>query len=409
MPRLSEWKRFVELRWRSATTAAAILFILANVPAGASAVCNNVPVAARHIERTRSVTVDPSGNMRTVIHERVKILSMAGAEAFKVVSFPSNPPFQQSIVIGAWKESPDGNKSTATRSESRHWVADSASTINVEFEGLLPGDLVDYRIEIRQDSIVPGHFWNVFIPATEEPVDHAEFSIELPAAVPLHFQLFNLTGSPSVTKQGASARYSFIFRDVAPDNCDGEPRGKVFVTTAGSWDQVAAWAGNVYLGRASLGAEGNRKVKALVAGLTDEEAKIKTLAAFVGSTIAYGNLAQTRSPYEPFPAEEVLQSRQGDCKDMAVLLVGLLRAAGIKAYPALARRHPERPLNEEPPSPYYFDHAVVVLPDGRGEYRWLDPTAMGCEPTAPPLDCAALILKDSGYDLRTYSPQLRHD
>ena len=45
--------------------------------------------------------------------------------------------------------------------------------------------------------------------------------------------------------------------------------------------------------------------------------------------------------YRPHPPQQVMERRWGDCKDKALLLVDLLREAGIEAYPALALLDPE--------------------------------------------------------------------
>jgi transglutaminase-like putative cysteine protease len=142
----------------------------------------------------------------------------------------------------------------------------------------------------------------------------------------------------------------------------------------------------------------------LTEGIDDGAGRIAALATYVGTAIAYVNPDGNHSLFEPAPASEVLRTARGDCKDMAVLLVAMLREAGISAYPALTRRRAERPLADELPSPYYFDHAVVVVSDALGRYRWLDPTAMSGEPPEISGDCVALVLEEQAFDFRRCTP-----
>ena len=75
----------------------------------------------------------------------------------------------------------------------------------------------------------------------------------------------------------------------------------------------------------------------------------------------------------PSPPTVVFTRRYGDCKDKATLLVSILRAAKIVAYPALVSSTHGLTLDESSPSPNRFDH-VLVQADLDGETYWLDPT-----------------------------------
>ena len=56
---------------------------------------------------------------------------------------------------------------------------------------------------------------------------------------------------------------------------------------------------------------------------------------FVQNKIRYVSLSFGSNAYHPHHPDEVLQNRYGDCKDKSLLLLSLLRAAGIQAWPAL--------------------------------------------------------------------------
>jgi len=66
--------------------------------------------------------------------------------------------------------------------------------------------------------------------------------------------------------------------------------------------------------------------------------------------------------YTPHNADEVLKNRYGDCKDYAILLQSLLKAAGIKSYTALINWGNEFRVLPTP-SPFQFNHAIIYLPD----------------------------------------------
>lgn len=106
----------------------------------------------------------------------------------------------------------------------------------------------------------------------------------------------------------------------------------------------------------------------------------------------------------PEPASEVIQSRYGDCKAKANLLVQLLAALDIEAHFVLVQRGGE-PDTLDPDFPAWaFNHAVVVVPDpqgtGEGPPLWLDATdgvcPLGMMPPGAP-GRQALVLADEPY------------
>jgi hypothetical protein len=75
----------------------------------------------------------------------------------------------------------------------------------------------------------------------------------------------------------------------------------------------------------------------------------------------------------PAPAETVVRRRFGDCKDMAFLLVRLLRGLGIAARPVLVNALWRRSVSNFLPSSRVFNHAVVEF-EVENEKRWVDVT-----------------------------------
>jgi transglutaminase-like putative cysteine protease len=136
---------------------------------------------------------------------------------------------------------------------------------------------------------------------------------------------------------------------------------------AGSWEAVGRWYEGI-LTQVPRGAGPVRsKARELVAGVDDKRRRIEALTAFARRQVRYVAVEVGIGGYRPHPPQQVMERLWGDCKDKALLLVDLLREAGIEAYPALARLDPEGRVDRDFPSPYQFNHMIVAVPaDGLG-------------------------------------------
>ena len=155
--------------------------------------------------------------------------------------------------------------------------------------------------------------------------------------------------------------------DVGRASCAGEKcRRAVCLFIKGDWAEL----GRDYLKQIDTLLKPDAKVKSLAAELvgtlkTDEE-KIRALTAHVQKNVTYQAIEFGRRAHIPKPAERVLTSRYGDCKDQALLLYQLCKAAGIPAQLALINSN----NNLEPalPSLDQFNHMIVRLPGQKAAF-----------------------------------------
>lgn len=153
--------------------------------------------------------------------------------------------------------------------------------------------------------------------------------------------------SPGIAADGAVLRYAW-----------GDSAG---------WDSVGRWMEGL-IGQVPRGSEAVRgKARALTSGLADRRARLEALAAFARRQVRYVAVEVGIGGFRPHPPQQVMERLWGDCKDKALLLVELLKEAGIEAYPALIRFDPEARVDREFPSPFWFNHMIVAVPaDGLG-------------------------------------------
>ncbi len=105
-----------------------------------------------------------------------------------------------------------------------------------------------------------------------------------------------------------------------------------------------------------------RRARDLIAGIPGRRERLAALLDFARRQVRYVAVEVGIGGYRPHAPAEVLGRGWGDCKDKALLLVELLREAGIAAYPALIRAGEEGRLDRDFPSVDQFNHVIVAVP-----------------------------------------------
>jgi hypothetical protein len=118
----------------------------------------------------------------------------------------------------------------------------------------------------------------------------------------------------------------------------------------------------------------NQVFKEIFNGNETRDEKINKLINYVQDDIRYMGMESGIGSIKPFPPEQVIKQRFGDCKDKSLLLVSLLKQIGIEqAYPALVNTYLRNETNKQFPSGEIFNHCIVNFIVDSVNY-WVDPT-----------------------------------
>jgi tetratricopeptide (TPR) repeat protein len=173
-------------------------------------------------------------------------------------------------------------------------------------------------------------------------------------------------------RRGAPVRP--VLEPFPPRDTDVAPH--VAFTTGRSWEELARRYSEVVDGRLR-GSDLTGIARRVVPEGTPRAAAVRLLVAWLHQNVRYTGLEFGAAAIIPAPPDETLGRRYGDCKDLSLLLVGLLRATGIEAHVALLRTQWFE-VSPDLPGLGEFDHAIVRV-DGK-EPIWIDAT----DPFTPP-------------------------
>lgn len=179
---------------------------------------------------------------------------------------------------------------------------------------------------------------------------------------------------------GGHVRYSFEKTGIAPlaDENGSAPAEQVgpciHFTTIQDWADVGRWFTGLLKDRDLLTPALAAKVDDWTRGTSDPDAVLGILYGKVANDVRYAGLELGESDYQPHECNAVWDVQYGDCKDKANLLVAFLRHKGFPAYMTFLNATDAGLIDRRTPDFHVFSHAIVALPDGRGGYRFCDPT-----------------------------------
>ncbi|MBE0648890.1 MAG: DUF3857 domain-containing protein [Bacteroidales bacterium] len=139
-----------------------------------------------------------------------------------------------------------------------------------------------------------------------------------------------------------------------------------------SWVDVNHWAQKVF----ALNKEPDLDpvFTELFDGKETTDDKINKIIDYVQNDIRYMGIESGIGSIQPFPPEQVVTKRFGDCKDKSLLLTSLLKKIGIEqAYPALVNTNFQQMVADLYPSNEVFNHCIVTFTYNDSTY-WVDPS-----------------------------------
>lgn len=320
---------------------------------------------------------------------RIRVQSDAGVQALGELKFGYSSANEQINIEYVRVRKSDGSVVTADPSAVKEITPDIEhdSPVYTDFKeksvtvpSLQPGATLEYDVKVRLTTpLAAGEFWYAQNFLTDPIVLDESLEVNLPEGRAVTI------ASPGAEYATAhdGGRVIYIWKHTqlshpsanelkkeAADPKTASPA--VEFTTFKSWDDVAQWYAKLEQGRAEPTPEIRAKVMELTQGKTTELEKIQPLYDYVSKNIRYVSLSFGVGRYQPHSAGEVFANRYGDCKDKAILLAAMLRAAGISSDVALIPSSTK--LDETMPLPSQFDHVITAVPEA-DHIVWMDSTA----------------------------------
>ena len=342
-----------------------------------------------------------TGLSHNYIHRLYKVLTPDGAKSLSVIKFDYDPLSAWSEIRGVTIYHADGTQTVLDTAKvldypqparAIYWGAREKM---IEVGRLEPGDAVDVHLYRKgftyallgasddDERYIPpmkGHFYDIVPFYGNDPILLKVYQINVPDNKVLQYEVYNGEVSSKMWRKGDKLVYTFTKKNILPFK--GEPRSvdpsdiatKLLMSTSPDWKSKSTWFYGVNEDYKSFEANDaiRKKVNELLLNARDENDSVTILTHWAGDEIRYLGVTMGKGEgYTLHSGEMNFTDRCGVCKDKAGMLITMLRAAGIEAYPAMTMagsRIDYIPADQ-------FNHCVTVFKSRKdGRYHLLDPT-----------------------------------
>ncbi|HVP69511.1 MAG TPA: DUF3857 domain-containing protein [Anaeromyxobacteraceae bacterium] len=381
--------------------------------------------------------VYPSGLSATYVQAVVKAYTARGADALRSQGLSYVPGRQDLRVERARVWKPDGTlveaHQEADHSTSEPWYRlyyDTRARV-VSFPALAAGDVLElsWRIDdVASENLLSDYFGEVVPFADSVRKLESRYVLLAPEGRPIYANEVSLPGLERTERvlPGGVRERRFTARALPRTNPEpgmpgpGEVGRYVHVSTYASWADVAKFYEGLVREqlrpgpevRATAGRIAAEVKAAAPAGLSDAELRrelVRAVYDYVVTNTRYVGLEFGIHGYKPYPVDQVLVRRFGDCKDKASLMHALLEVLGIDSRLVLLRMRRLGSVPAQPASLAVFNHAILYVPEFD---LWLDGTATGSGSRELPGEdrgATALVVNPGGPPTFTVVPDSRVD
>ncbi|MFA5276096.1 MAG: DUF3857 domain-containing protein [Candidatus Omnitrophota bacterium] len=368
------------------------------------------------------IEITTQGTEVSNLHYLIKIFNERGKEEFAEAQVGYDSTYEKVELEFARVIKPDGAVSEVgkrhIRDVSRYMefpLYSNARVFIISFPELTEGSIIEYKVKVTNNYLInKKDFVFSSLLQAGEPILSADLLLKCPKNSPLrikylneNYNTFKADLKPQVEEKDGSSVYKWHFSNIPqitpeahmPPQVEINPA--IIISTFNSWQDVYKWWWQLAQEKISADGAIKTEVKRLTEGKLNDKDKARAIYNFCAQHIRYVAVEYGQAGYEPHAAADIFRNRYGDCKDQAVLLVTMLREAGLSAYPVLIPTKEDYDLDADFPS-MLFNHSIAALFLG-DEVIFMDTTAETCSfEDLPVADQArhVLVFQDKGFQIK---------
>ncbi len=347
------------------------------------------------------------GTCKTTDYLLAKILTESGFKDYGEMKIPYYKTYDSIVVKTARVIKHDGtiidvpaemmkDISDASTEAMNIYESDALNRV-VTFKNLEVGDCVELLVEdYLYHTPMEGEFDGMEVFQLFDPILIKEAVVIGPKSKPLRHVAMNGKVKYSEKQMGDKVKYTWTAENV--DRIIQEPAmpaltevaPTVIFSTIESWEEISKWwnemAGKQMVLNDALRAE----IKTLTDGKNTRNEKIDAIYHYVAQKVRYMGLGTGKKKgLEPKPVTETYETKYGVCRDVATMMVAMLREADIPSEVVLTNMGSKIAYD----IPHIgFNHAIVAIKNDDGSFTYADPTVENSVDWLPAVEAKQQVL-----------------
>jgi transglutaminase-like putative cysteine protease len=333
-------------------------------------------------------SVAENGSVTTTRNRLIKVLTLRGRERYSNQAFLYNTDSEALTVVKGVTVRKSGrvveveedaiNDVTPAFLEGATMYANVFNKV-ISFPVAGPGSTMELQLLEERKPASDTSYSGIEHLGARDPLLQGSFAIRYPegADSPVTAGLSGELGG-EMRESSRAGEIVYSVADVAAlvEEEHMPPAAELYPTVLYSsyrdWSGPAAFFADAFYPHVQTDGAMAGRVADVTTGLTDQADIVRAIFLDVTTEIRNVHLNLGIGGYEPNDAEIVLENKYADTRDKAVLLVSMLRTAGIDAYPVLVAGATDARFTESVPTLSQFTRILVAYPDATG-VRFLDP------------------------------------
>ncbi|PKP23178.1 MAG: hypothetical protein CVU06_08940, partial [Bacteroidetes bacterium HGW-Bacteroidetes-22] len=325
----------------------------------------------------------PSDNIISIADDRQVILYENGgceirhSMLYKALTLKGIDNLKEYWISSLGTESYSIEKAEVLKKNGNRLQAE-VSDNHIVYTSLEPGDAVYliYKTKRHITGQMTKHFYESWLLNNWYPTLSNEYHLLVANGVKFDYSMKNSDLKPVITDADDFKLYTWTRSNTKsmPTESYMPPMGDIgellTISTLPDWDYIAKWYFDISFTKSKADTEIIEKVNELLAGkenLTQLE-KAQIFYNYIQKSIRYSSVSFRQSGTVPQKASEVLITRIGDCKDLAILFNSMCSVVGIRTNIVLVTIRENGASGEGLPT-FDFDHAISKAElDGKSYY-----------------------------------------
>ncbi len=339
-----------------------------------------------------SIKLHEDWSFTSKVHKKIKILKK-DSKHMGEIPIPYRKSREKITDIEACSITPDGKRHNYSKIQDikiyKNLSMYSDSRVKViTLPEVNIGSVLEYKAMIHtRKGLIKNAFWDAFDFHFGIPAKEVNYTVTFPKKLDIRYKEFDLEHKPAITETDSTITYSWRLENLynesewenylPPPSVD-DVYDTVEFSSIKSWKDISDWYYGLVNKNLKVTPGIKRAAHEAVEGRTGLKNKVRGVLEYIQDNFRYVSMSFGDNALEPHPTDEVFRNKYGDCKDLSLLCLAMLKTADITSYMALfgdelSMTDPKQDL----PFPTLFDHVLLLVKDKEGGDFYIDPLLDG--------------------------------